>query len=84
MTLKLVEGDSNVIQMDMVSLNDIPELARRFADMIEGGEIDCPQSLLLIATDGNDVTISQWGECLNRAEGIGVLALASAQFMTDD
>lgn len=83
MTLRLVEPD-NVVPLNTSNYGDIAAMARGFADLIEGDTIAPASAMLIVIDEFGTVSIDQWGECLNRAEGIGVLTMATAQFLSDD
>lgn len=81
MTLKLVE---NVVPLNTTNYGDIAAMSRGFADLIDAGTLTPTSAMLIVIDEYGGVAIDQWGECLNRAEGIGVLTMATAQFLSDD
>jgi hypothetical protein len=63
----------NVVQFPASNLNDIPLMARRFADDVEAGEYGAVEAVVIVAvTDGGIVSLG-WGDADSRYKVIGML-----------
>lgn len=65
----------NVVELPVQNLNDIPALARQFADDIEAGEYGKPNRVIVIM-DADDLHTFGWGDVGSAFASIGLLDAA--------
>jgi hypothetical protein len=81
--MKLVIDNENIAELPVANLNNIADMARKFADAVEAGEFSQLISATLVLEDGPDVVSFHWGDCPTRFEAIGLLEAAKQLILSD-
>lgn len=75
MSLKLVEP--NIAEFPIYNPKLIPNIARTFADKVEGGEFgQVERAVVILETEAGPIKF-YWGAALTHLEAVGLLHLAS-------
>jgi hypothetical protein len=82
--VKLVIDNENITELPVRNLNDVPQMARGFADDIDAGEWGeiCRAVVIAQGEDGS-LTILGWGENTTAYELMGLFEAAKLQAFAD-
>ena len=82
MTLRLV---SNVTELPVGNLQDIGDMARRFADDVDHGEYgEVLRAVVVVQGDDGSLTILGWGENTNAYNLMGIFEAAKLNVFADN
>lgn len=71
----------NIVPFPLPGLNNIPEMARRFADNLEGGDYGAVNSVIVVVEGDHGITSLGWGAADDPLRNIGLLHAAASMHL---
>jgi hypothetical protein len=81
--VKLIVDNSNIETIPIGNLQDIGDMARRFADQVEANDYGEVTRVMVIVETPDGLSANLWGENANGYEKIGMLASLQMMIFAD-
>lgn len=82
--MKLIIDNENVSEFPIRNLNDVPQMARGFADDIDAGEWhEIHRAVVIVQHEDGSLSLLGWGENTSPYELMGLFEAAKLQSFAD-